>query len=200
MRFAANRWHRDRGFLSAPLSVVLGAAGCGTATEPPASTTAAAPSASPSAGVLTAADVKSIVETATASVNLPLIIAVTDCSGNVLAIYRKANAPARAAANLAATSASDEVAVALARSATVFCNDQTLVSTRTMRYLPGSHFPPGTSFAGSGPLYGIENTNRGCGFNVSYLRGQGLPVPTSLAGDPGWGILTGKPNGLNSAE
>ena len=61
---------------------------------PPTVTPAQAASA-----VLTAADVNSIVQAAAASVNVPLVIAVTDRSGNTLAIYKKANAPATAIGN-----------------------------------------------------------------------------------------------------
>jgi uncharacterized protein GlcG (DUF336 family) len=150
--------------------------------------------------VLTAADVKSIVEAAAASVNVPLVIAVTDRSGYTLAVYKKANAPATTTANFGVTAPADEVAVALARSTAFFSNDQAPISTRTIRYISATHFPPGIQFTASGPLYGIENTNRGCGFNVTYLPGQSLPTPTALAGGPGLGILTGKPTLLDSAS
>ena len=88
---------------------------------------------------------------------------------------------------------SDQVAVSLAMSAAFFSNDQAPISTRTIRFISATHFPPGIVFTRSGPLYGIENTNRGCGFNVTYLPGQSLPMPTALTGGPGPGIITGKP-------
>ena len=52
----------------------------------------------------------------------------------------------------------------------------------------------------SAPLYDIESTNRGCGFNTTYIPGQGLPVPTLLhnSSAPGLGILTGKADLLDS--
>lgn len=145
------------------------------------------------AAALTAADVDSIVKATAASVNVPLVIGVTDRSGNILAIYKKANAPATATGNLSQVQPADQVAVSLAMSTAFFSNDQAPISTRTIRFISASHFPPGISFTGSGPLYGIENTNRGCGFNVAYLHGQSLPVPRALTGGPGLGILTGKP-------
>jgi uncharacterized protein GlcG (DUF336 family) len=47
----------------------------------------------------------------------------------------------------------------------------------------------------SAPLYGIENTNRGCGFVPASI----LPAPTLLDGSgPGLGILTGKADLLDS--
>jgi uncharacterized protein GlcG (DUF336 family) len=150
------------------------------------------------AAVLTAADVDSIVKATAASVNVPFVIGVTDRSGNILAIYKKANAPATAVGNFSQIEPSDQVAVSLAMSAAFFSNDQAPISTRTIRYISATHFPPGIMSTGSGPLYGIENTNRGCGFNVTYLPGQSLPVPTALTGGPGLGIITGKPTETDS--
>jgi uncharacterized protein GlcG (DUF336 family) len=170
--------------------------GCGTTLTPlPSSTVTSGQQAS---AVLTAADVSSVVQATAASVNVPLVIAVTDRSGNTLAIYKKANAPATAIGNYSMVEPSDQVAVSLAMSAAFFSNDQAPISTRTIRYVSATNFPPGTMFAASGPFYGIEDTNRGCGFNVTYLPGQSLPVPTALTGGPGLGILTGKPDELDS--
>ena len=151
-----------------------------------------------SANILTAADVQSIVTAAASSVNVPLVIAVSDRSGNILAVYQKANAPATALANYGQQAPADEVAAALARSAAYFSNDQAPISTRTIRFISASHFPPGVDNTESGPLYGIENTNRGCNFNVTYLPGQSLPVLSALHGGYGLGILTGKPDALDS--
>ncbi len=181
--------------LAVPLLAIC-AAGCNVTTVPPP-----APVATPAqaaSGVLTAADVNSIVQAAAASVNVPLVIAVTDRSGNTLAIYKKANAPVTAIGNYGIVEPSDQVAVSLAMSAAFFSNDQAPISTRTIRFISATHFPPGTEFASAGLLYGIEDTNRGCGFNVTYLPGQSLPVPTALTGGPGPGIITGKPDEADS--
>jgi uncharacterized protein GlcG (DUF336 family) len=151
-----------------------------------------------SANVLNVSDVQSIVAAAAASVNVPLVIAVSDRSGNILAVYAKANAPATALANFGVQAPSAEVAAALARSAAFFSNDQAPISTRTVRFISATHFPPGISDTESGPLYGIENTNRGCGFDVTYLPGQSLPIPTALGGGPSLGIITGKPDPMDS--
>ena len=148
--------------------------------------------------VLTEADVQSIVTAAAASVNVPLAIAVSDRSGNILAVYLKANAPATALANFGAQAPAAEVAAALARSTAFFSNDQAPISTRTVRFISATHFPPGILDTESGPLYGIENTNRGCGFDVTYLPGQSLPIPTALSGGPSLGIITGKPDAMDS--
>ncbi len=181
--------------LAAPLLAIC-AAGCmGTTVSMPPPTVTPAQAAS---AVLTAADVDSIIKATAASVNVPLVIGVTDRSGNILAIYKKANAPATAIGNFSQVEPSDQLAVSLALSAAFFSNDQAPISTRTIRFISASHFPPGTMFAGAGPLYGIENTNQGCGFNVTYLPGQSLPIPTALTGGPGPGIITGKPTETDS--
>jgi uncharacterized protein GlcG (DUF336 family) len=170
--------------------------GCGTGTN-----TAAAPPFTPSTAnnILTQAEVTSIVQAAAASVNVPLVIAVSDRRGVILAVYSNAGAPTTALSNYNIPQPADEVAAALARTAVFFSNDQAPIGSRTVRFLSGIHFPPGVINSESAPLYGIENTNRGCGFNTTYLPGQSLPVPTLLhAATPGLGIQTGKGNLLDS--
>jgi uncharacterized protein GlcG (DUF336 family) len=147
--------------------------------------------------VLTQDDVDSIVKAAASSVNVPLVIAVSDRRGQILAVYRKANAPDTATSNFGVSVAADEEAAALARTAAYFSNDQAPISSRTVRFLSGIHFPPGVQNTESAPLYGIENTNRGCGFNVNYLPGKSFVPPTPRA-NPGLGIQTGKADTLDS--
>jgi uncharacterized protein GlcG (DUF336 family) len=145
--------------------------------------------------LLTQAEVTSIVTAAASSVNAPLVIAVSDRRGVILAVYKKSSAPATALANYQSPQPADEVAAALARTAAYFSNDQAPIGSRTVRFLSGIHFPPGVLNSESAPLYGIENTNRGCGFNTTFLPGQSLPAPTLLhAASPGLGMLTGKAN------
>jgi uncharacterized protein GlcG (DUF336 family) len=178
--------------------VTLCVSGCGTGTN-----TAPAPPFTPSPGnnVLTQAEVASIVTAAAASVNVPLVIAVSDRRGQILAVYSNVGAPATALANYNVPQPADEVAAALARTAAFFSNDQAPIGSRTVRFLSGIHFPPGVMNSESAPLYGIENTNRGCGFNITYLPGQSLPVPTLLhAAVPGLGIQTGKGDLLDSVS
>lgn len=151
--------------------------------------------------VLTAADVDSVVQNAAASVNSEaLTIAVTDRQGDILAVYQKPAAPPTAAANFGTQADSKEVAVALARTASFFTNNQAPLSSRTVRYISGIHFPPGIPFTGNAALYGIENTNRGCPFNANYIPGQAFPPARSIDGSqPGLGILTGKAD-LNDGD
>ncbi len=150
---------------------------------------------------LTASDVQSVINAAASAVNTPYVIAVTDRSGNILAVFRKNGAAATATGNFGATVDTNELAVALARTASFFSNDQAPLSSRTVRFISATHFPPGISFTASGPLYGIENTNRGCPLNVAFLPGQALPPARSISGaTTGLGVLTGKADVLDSDQ
>ena len=141
---------------------------------------------------LDATEVDAAVKAAAASVNVPMVISVVDRGGNVLALYAKANAPAMALGNFKQTFPAGEVAVALARTAAFFSNDQAPLSSRTVRYISGIHFPPGVDNAASADLYGIENTNRGC-LNTNPATASFGPKGTLLNGTThGLGILTGK--------
>ena len=169
---------------------------CGNQINP-----AAIPVTTPSTGnnVLTMAEADSIVKAAAASVNVPLTIAISDRRGVILAVYNKSGAPTTTLGNFMQVDPADEVAAALARTAAFFSNDQAPIGSRTVRYLSGIHFPPGIINTESAPLYGIENTNRGCGFNTTYLPGQSLPAPMLLHhSSPGLGILTGKSSVLDT--
>ena len=207
-RAAAN--HRPRPVLvrarSFFLSGVLILAGCGTGAGPsnspsPPGTVFPSPPPPPDA-VLTAADVQSIVQAAASSVNDDtMIIAVTDRQGDVLAVFRKPSAPTITTLgvnynqdlNKAGVNANDQ-AVALAHTAGFFSNDQAPLSSRTVRFISGIHFPPGVMNQPNADLYGIENTNRGCQLvpPANFLPGQSLPPSTALGGGPGLGIATGK--------
>jgi uncharacterized protein GlcG (DUF336 family) len=172
---------------------------------------------SPAQPMLTASEVMSVVQSAATSVNsTTMVIAVTDRMGNILAIFREPNAPTQAAANFGVMTDSNDVAVALARTAAFFSNSQAPLSSRTVRFISGTHFPFGVMYTGNGPLYGIENTNRGCPLNANFastpsarprLPGEGRPIfrdanaastplvpPATLidGAKPGLGPITGK--------
>ncbi|HZR28122.1 MAG TPA: hypothetical protein VFA71_05025, partial [Terriglobales bacterium] len=154
---------------------------------------------------LTAADVQNVVQSAAVSVNAAFVIAVTDRGGNILAVYQKSGAPATATGNFGASVPATELAVALARTASFFSNDQAPLSSRTVRYISGIHFPPGITNAPNAALYGIENTNRGCSLNATFLPGQAITPARSIGGGAlGLGVATGKvdtsdsdPNAVN---
>jgi uncharacterized protein GlcG (DUF336 family) len=178
--------------LTVVLSLVVIMAGCGGGTfdHPPQTTT--------ETNTLTAADVQSVVRSAASAVADPLVISVVDRAGNVLALYRQPNAPKNATSNFGRPVLANDLAVALARTAAFFSNDQAPLSSRTVRYISGIHFPPGVMNTPNADLYGIENTNRGCGFNTTYLPGKAVPPARALNGGFGLGIITGKKDFMDS--
>src|SRR5271157_5457513 len=149
---------------------------------------------------LTADEVQAIINAAAASANDPFVIAVTDRAGRPLAVFRKTGAPATAIGNFSVTVDSNDLALNLARTAAFFSNDQAPLSSRTVRYLSGIHFPPGIANTSNAPLYGIENTNRGCKLSDDFAPGQALPQPLSLDGTTGLGMITGKVNVYDSDQ
>jgi uncharacterized protein GlcG (DUF336 family) len=180
-------------FLAIALAAALAGCGGGTAiTNPPV-----IPSPAPS---LSAADVQNIVQAAaTAADPDTMVIAVVDRSGVVLAVYRKPSAPATATGNFGATVDTNDLAVALARTAAFFSNNQAPLSSRTVRFISGIHFPPGVTNASNAALYGIENTNRGCTLTTNYLPGKSIPPALALGGGFGLGVITGKAD-LNDSD
>src|SRR4051812_7227951 len=144
--------------------------------------------------VLTADDVISVVTAAATSINsTTAVIAVTDRQGNILGVFRKPDAGATYLGNFGNQVDVNDLAVALARTASFFSNNQAPLSSRTVRYISGVHFPPGIRYTPVAALYGIENTNRGCPFNADFIPGQEVPAPRSLDGSQvGLGIQTGK--------
>jgi uncharacterized protein GlcG (DUF336 family) len=147
----------------------------------------------PAAVPLSIADVTNVVQNAVKSVNAPMVVAVVDRAGNILAVFETPGAPTTSIGNFGQTVPADELAVSLARTAAFFSNDQAPLSSRTVRFISGIHFPPGVAGTTNGDLYGIENTNRGCTLSTNYLPGQGLNPSLSIDGSSfGLGIITGK--------
>jgi len=157
------------------------------------------PAAPPATQSLTAAQVDAVVHSAVQAVNVPVVVGVTDRLGNILAVFNTNNAPATGVGNFGTSENAQNLAVALARTAAFFSNDQAPLSSRTVRYISGIHFPPGVNGAPNAPLYGIENSNRGCSFHTTFLPGQAIPPATLINGSsPGLGIITGKANVYDS--
>src|SRR5207302_8703813 len=104
---------------------------------------APAPDQQTNANQLTAQDVTAVVTAAAASVNVPVAIAVTNRQGNILAVYVKPGTPSTSIGNFGVATDTRELAVGLARTASFFSNDQAPLSSRTVRYISGIHFPPG---------------------------------------------------------
>src|ERR1700723_485881 len=157
------------------------------------SSSSSLPDPPPAATPLSIADVTNVVQNAVTSVNAPMVVAVADRAGNILAVFETPGAPTASIGNFGQTVPADELAVSLARTAALFSNDQAPLSSRTVRFISGVHFPPGVAGTPNGDLYGIENTNRGCALSTNYLPGQGLNPSLSIDGSSfGLGIITGK--------
>jgi uncharacterized protein GlcG (DUF336 family) len=154
---------------------------------------------------LTAADVTNAVQGAATAISPDtMVIAVVDRAGTPLAVFRKAGAPATVTGNFGGAGAdANDYAVGLARTGAFFSNDQAPLSSRTVRFISGIHFPPGVTNKPPAALYGIENTNRGCALNP--VLDAVVPRATGLAGTPcvagaigACGIITGKADRFDS--
>ncbi len=174
------------------LALVMIIVGCGGG-----SSVAVAP---PVASVqpLQVADVQNIVQAALSSVNVDMAVAVVDRAGFVLGAFRTQNAPATATGNFGQVQNANDVAVALARTGAFFSNDQAPLSSRTVRFISGIHFPPGVMNQPPADLYGIENTNRGCTLISDPAFQSKLPASLALGGGFGLGVLTGKADAMDS--
>src|SRR5271167_886752 len=164
--------------------------GGGSGSGPAASNSSDPPA---TATPLSISDVQTVVTNAVESVNAPMVVAVADRAGNILAVFETPGAPTTSIGNFGQVVPADELAVGLARTAAFFSNDQAPLSSRTVRFISGIHFPPGVAGTPNADLYGIENTNRGCTLSTNFLPGQALNPSRSIDGSkPGLGIITGK--------
>jgi len=174
------------------LALILGGCGGGggTGAMPGPPTPAAQP--------LQIADVQKIIQTAVNSANVDMVVAVVDRAGFVLGIFRTQNAPIAATGNFSAAVNANDLAVALARTGAFFSNNQAPLSSRTVRFISGIHFPAGVANQPPADLYGIENTNRGCTLINDPAYESHIPPSTALTGGPGLGIITGKKDTTDS--
>ena len=143
-------------------------------------------------------DVQNIVQAAVNSVNVDMVVAVVDRAGFVLGVFRTQNAPATDLGNFGQVQDASDVAVALARTGAFFSNDQAPLSSRTVRFISGIHFPPGVMNQPPADLYGIENTNRGCTLIGVPAFENKIPPSLALGGGFGLGVLTGKADVMDS--
>jgi len=146
----------------------------------------------PSVQPLQVADVQNIVQAAVNSVNVDMVVAVVDRAGFVLGVFRTQNAPTTATGDFGQAQDANDLAVALARTGAFFSNDQAPLSSRTVRFISGVHFPPGVSNQPPADLYGIENTNRGCTLVNDPTFQSKIPPSLALGGGFGLGVITGK--------
>jgi uncharacterized protein GlcG (DUF336 family) len=167
--------------------------GCGGGSGAPIS-----PPPVPTVQALQIADVQKIVQAAVNSAKVDMVVAVVDRGGFVLGVFRTQNAPAMTVGNFGQTLNANDVAVALARTGAFFSNDQAPLSSRTVRFISGIHFPPGVTNQPPADLYGIENTNRGCTLVSSAAFQNQIPPSLALGGGFGPGVLTGKADSMDS--
>ena len=172
------------GIALALMMIIVGCGGGSSAPIVPPPVTAVQP--------LQAAEVQNILQAAVNSVNVDLAVAVVDRAGFVLGVFRTQNAPTTAAGNFGQVQNANDVAVALARTAAFFSNDQAPLSSRTVRFISGIHFPAGVMNQPPADLYGIENTNRGCTLVNDPTFQSKIPPSLALGGGFGLGVLTGK--------
>jgi uncharacterized protein GlcG (DUF336 family) len=135
------------------------------------------------AQILTADDVRAVLTiAATALGDDTLAAAVVDRTGNILGVYKRAGAAERA----------PDYAVSVARAGALFANDQAPLSSRTVRFISGIHFPPGVKNTPTAALYGVENINRGCRVDAQAdaVFNAPFPRPKSIAGVFGEGAAT----------
>jgi uncharacterized protein GlcG (DUF336 family) len=142
------------------------------------------------APALAAAEVQGLLERAAGALDRPLTVAVVDRAGRPLGVLVKSG-----------STGDPDRTVGLARTGAFFSNDQAPLSSRTVRFVSGIHFPPGVARTPNGALYGIESTNRGCELAAAFDPGQAVPPAKRLAGGPcnstdrtgcGSGPVTGK--------
>lgn len=115
---------------------------------------------------ITQEEAEAIVSAAARSLNVDtMTIAVVDRAGRTVAVFQKPNA----------NHSERYLAVGVARTAAFFSHNMAPLSSRTVRFISGVHFPPGVTNTPSAALYGIENTNRGCDLNVTFNAGKCLP-------------------------
>jgi uncharacterized protein GlcG (DUF336 family) len=172
--------------LGIALALAMIIVGCGGGSSTPVS-----PPVTP-VQALQVADVQNIVQATVNSVSVDMTVAIVDRTGFVLGVFRTQNAPATATGNFGQVQDANEVAVALARTGAFFSNDQAPLSSRTVRFISGIHFPPGVMNQPPADLYGIETTNRGCTLINDPTFQSKIPPSLALGGGFGLGVLTGK--------
>src|SRR6266851_670771 len=176
-----------------PGNLAMVVVGCGGGTSAPV-----APPPVTAVQPLQIADLQNIVQSAVNSVNVDMVVAVVDRAGFVLGVFRTQNAPAMAIGNFGQVQDANDVAVALARTGAFFSNDQAPLSSRTVRFISGIHFPPGVMNQPPADLYGIENTNRGCTLVNDSIFQSKIPPSLALGGGFGPGVITGKADVMDS--
>jgi uncharacterized protein GlcG (DUF336 family) len=136
------------------------------------------------AEVLTADDVLAIVNVAASALgDGTMSVAVVDRTGAILAAYTRPNAGER----------TPDIAVSVARTGAMFSHDQGPLSSRTVRFVSGIHFPPGVPNTPNAALYGVENINRGCAIDPAGDAIFNVPLARTRSIDGTFGPAGGQP-------
>lgn len=187
-----------RGAQSNRVRVGLGHVGGGPPDDPGAVPTPATPAPTPTpnnnpvtAGNLSTAEVQTVIAqavSAAAALNRAVTVAVTDREGNPLGVFRMTGAAAatrvsgggRVGEGLEGLDVPAQLAaVSKAGTASVFSTQGNAFTTRTASFIIQEHFPPGTAFQPSGPLFGVQFSQLPCG----DIKRPALPL--GLSADPG---------------
>lgn len=187
-----------RGAQSNRVRVGLGHVGGGPPDDPGSVPTPAIPAPAPTpnnnpvtAGNLTTTEVQTVIAqavSAAAALNRAVTVAVTDREGNPLGVFRMTGAPTTTRINGGGLSGqglegldvpANLAAVSKAGTAGVFSTQGNAFTTRTASFIIQEHFPPGTAFQPSGPLFGVQFSQLPC----SDIKKPALPL--GLSADPG---------------
>jgi uncharacterized protein GlcG (DUF336 family) len=156
------------------------------------------PPVPPSANVtLSSNSVEAIIQATAESVSSPIVVAVVDRPGNVLAVWKRTGAPEMSIGNFTKMAKTADLAIALARTGAFFSNNEAPLTSRTVRFISGIHLPPGVMNQPPADLYGIENTNRGCTLSAE-AENNGIKPSRSMDDTTGLGIITGKADVMDS--
>ncbi|WP_293472974.1 heme-binding protein [Phenylobacterium sp.] len=158
----------------------------------------------PAAVALTTADVQQVIAQAVAEArarNLPVVIAVTDRVGNVLAVYSMTGARATTVTRAGPAGVSTDAqgltvpaaAAAIAKAVTgayLSSSGGNSFSTRTASQIVQEHFPPAPSTVGleGGPLFGVQFSSLPCSDVTTRTANVAVGprrTPLGLSADPG---------------
>jgi len=135
---------------------------------------------------LTPAEVTAVIRAAANAIGEnTMAIAVVDRVGRVLGVYARPGADPF----------TPDTAVTVARVGANFSNKDAPLSSRTIRFISGIHYPPGVPNQPNAELYGIENTNRGC--QLDAQDSGPFDRPKSIAGS---GLTGGPPLPCNAGD
>ncbi|WP_293676493.1 heme-binding protein [uncultured Phenylobacterium sp.] len=158
----------------------------------------------PGAQALSVADVEQVIAQAVAEArarNLPVVIAVTDRPGNVLAVYSMAGARATTVTRRGPTGVNTDAqglpvpaaGAAIAKAITgayLSSSGGNAFSTRTASQIVQEHFPPAPTTVGleAGPLFGVQFSQLPCSDVVTRVANASVGPrrsPLGLSADPG---------------